>query len=262
MVRAALKGSLATLAEALRAPLRLPAADRNRARRGAGIPHFAGSRCTRRIFQADARASLLIDGTGTDADPMAGGRITLIGEARPTTSATARRRFLARHPAAEGYADFPDFSFYAFDIASAHFIGGFGRIVDLKRDELLIDVAGAEALIEREADIVEHMNEDHADAIELYATRLLSAAPGRVAHERHRSGRLRSGARLARAAAAVRNAHHQRRGSAQGTRPPRRRSPRQSCLGISVTQRVGTSWALATSAPGPKRTSILHATHC
>ena len=61
------------------------------------------------------------------------------------------RRFLARHPAAEGYADFPDFSFYAFDIASAHFIGGFGRIVDLQRDELLIDVAGAEALIERES---------------------------------------------------------------------------------------------------------------
>ncbi len=121
----------------------------------------------------DARASLLIDGTGTDADPMAGARITLIGEARPTTSATARRRFLARHPAAAGYADFPDFSFYAFDIASAHFIGGFGRIVDLQREELLIDVAGAEALIEREADITSHMNEDHADAIELYATRLL-----------------------------------------------------------------------------------------
>ena len=96
---------------------------------------------------------------------------------RPT-STTARARFLARHPAAAGYADFPDFSFYAFDITSAHFIGGFGRIVDLPRDDLLIDVAGAEALSEREDDIVGHMNEDHADAIELYATRLLGAAPG------------------------------------------------------------------------------------
>ena len=37
---------------------------------------------------------------------------------------------------------------------------------------------GAKALIEREADIIDHMNEDHADAIELYATRLLGAAPG------------------------------------------------------------------------------------
>jgi heme iron utilization protein len=48
----------------------------------------------------------------------------------------------------------------------------------LKCDELLIDVAGAESLIEREADITGHMNEDHADAIELYATRLLGASPG------------------------------------------------------------------------------------
>jgi heme iron utilization protein len=126
----------------------------------------------------DDRASLLIDATGTDADPMAGSRITLIGEARPTTSATARRRYLARHPAAAGYADFPDFSFFAFNITTAHYIGGFGRIVDLPRSDLLIDVSDAEALIESEPGIVEHMNEDHADAIELYATKLLGGAPG------------------------------------------------------------------------------------
>jgi len=177
MVRAALKGSLATVLKPVGHPyasLLLTATEPD----GAPIFLISGLALHTKNLSGDARASLLIDGTGRDADPMAGGRITLIGEARPTTSATARRRFLARHPAAEGYADFPDFSFYAFDIASAHFIGGFGRIIDLKRDELLIDVAGAEALIEREADIIDHMNEDHADAIELYATRLLSAAPG------------------------------------------------------------------------------------
>jgi hypothetical protein len=177
MVRAALKGSLASALKPTGHPyasLLLTATEPD------GAPIFLISKLAlhTKNLSGDARASLLIDGTGTDADPMAGGRITLIGEAHPTTSATARRRFLARHPAAEGYADFPDFSFYAFDIASARFIGGFGRIVDLKRDELLIDVAGAEALIEREADITSHMNEDHADAIELYATRLLGAVPG------------------------------------------------------------------------------------
>jgi hypothetical protein len=177
MVRAALKGSLASALKPTGHPyasLLLTATEPD------GAPIFLISKLAlhTKNLSGDARASLLIDGTGTDADPMAGGRITLIGEAHPTISATARRRFLARHPAAEGYADFPDFSFYAFDIASAHFIGGFGRIVDLKRDELLIDVAGAEALIEREADITSHMNEDHADAIELYATRLLGAVPG------------------------------------------------------------------------------------
>ena len=62
---------------------------------------------------------------------MAGARVTLIGSMRQTTSPTARARFLARHPSATGYADFPDFAFYALLLESAHFIGGFGRIVDL-----------------------------------------------------------------------------------------------------------------------------------
>ncbi len=176
MVRAALKASLGTLLQPSGHPyasLLLTATEPD------GSPIFLISKLAlhTKNLTADARASLLVDATGTDADPMAGARMTLIGEARPTTSATARRRFLARHPNA-GYADFPDFSFYAFDIASAHFIGGFGRIHDLPRSDLLIDTSGAEALIENEPGIVGHMNEDHADAIELYATRLLGGAPG------------------------------------------------------------------------------------
>jgi hypothetical protein len=177
MVRTALKGSLATLMKPSGHPyasLLLCATEPD------GTPLFLISKLALHTqnLTADARASLLVDATGSEGDPMAGSRITLIGEARPTTSATARRRFLARHPAAAGYADFPDFSFYAFSIVSAHFIGGFGRIVDLPRDDLVIDVDGAAALIEREDDIVGHMNEDHADAVELYATRLLGAGPG------------------------------------------------------------------------------------
>lgn len=176
MVRAAQKGSLATLMAQSGHPyasLLLTATEPD------GSPVFLISKLalhTKNLI-GDARASLLIDATGTEVDPMQGSRITLIGSAQPTTSATARRRFLARHPAA-GYADFPDFSFYAFNVESAHFIGGFGRIFDLPRADLLIDIAGADALIENEPGIVEHMNEDHADAIELYATRLLGGAPG------------------------------------------------------------------------------------
>jgi putative heme iron utilization protein len=174
LARAALKGSLATLQKASGHPyasLVLTATDAD------GSPILLISRLALHTqnLAADPRASLLIDATGSDADPMAGARITLIGAARPTVSPTARRRFLARHPAAAGYADFPDFAFYELDVASAHFIGGFGRIVDLPRADLLIELDGAQALIEREEDIVSHMNEDHADAIELYATRLLGA---------------------------------------------------------------------------------------
>lgn len=121
-------------------------------------------------LMADARCSLLFDGTDLKGDPLAGGRVTLIGTARPTQSETVRRRFLARHPDAEGYAAFADFSFFALDVERAHFIGGFGRIVTLPGAELLVDTSGAAALIEGEAGIVEHMNQDHLDAIQLYAS--------------------------------------------------------------------------------------------
>ena len=177
LLRSALKGSLATLQRGSGHPyasLVLTATDSD------GAPLFLISRLALHTqnLAADARASLLIDGTGTEADPMAGARVTLIGSARPTTSATARVRFLARHPSARGYADFPDFAFYALTVESAHYIGGFGRIVDIGANDLLVPLAGAEALIEAEPGIVSHMNEDHADVIELYATRLLGAKPG------------------------------------------------------------------------------------
>jgi len=42
-----------------------------------------------------------------------------------------KRRFLARHPEAAFYADFPNFAFWRLEAEGAHYIGGFGRIVDL-----------------------------------------------------------------------------------------------------------------------------------
>jgi putative heme iron utilization protein len=177
LLRSALKGSLATLERDSGHPyasLVLTATDSD------GSPLLLISRLALHTqnLGTDARASLLIDATGTQFDPMAGARVTLIGSARPTSSPTARARFLARHESARGYADFPDFAFYALTIESAHYIGGFGRIVDLPASDLLTPLEGAEALIEAEPGIVAHMNEDHADAIELYARRLLGAAPG------------------------------------------------------------------------------------
>ena len=46
-----------------------------------------------------------------------------------------RRRFLARHPEAAVYADFPDFGFWTLKVEGAHYIGGFGRIFDLAPDD-------------------------------------------------------------------------------------------------------------------------------
>jgi putative heme iron utilization protein len=130
-------------------------------------------------LMADARCSLLFDGTDLKGDPLAGGRVTLTGTARPTQIDTARRRFLARQPEAAGYAGFPDFAFYRLDVERGHYIGGFGRITTIPGAELLLDLADAAALAAGEADIVSHMNDDHADAVQLYATVLAGAPAGR-----------------------------------------------------------------------------------
>lgn len=127
---------------------------------------------------ADNRASILFDGTDGLGDPLQGGRVSLHGRAHAVDGEAVRRRFLARHPEAAGYADFGDFSFYRLDAEGAHYVGGFGRIHDLAADDLRTPVDDAGALIEAEAEIVAHMNSDHADAVELYATRLLGASPG------------------------------------------------------------------------------------
>ena len=89
-----------------------------------------------------------------------------------------RRRFLARHPKSELYAGFGDFAFWRLGVASAHLNGGFARAADLKAQDVLTDLAGAAELVAAEEGAVAHMNEDHADATLLYATKLLGEEEG------------------------------------------------------------------------------------
>jgi putative heme iron utilization protein len=146
----------------------------------AGAPIFLISGLAKHTqnLSADPRASILFDGTGAAGDPLQGARVTLFGVAERAGEEAVKRRFLARHPEAEFYAGFPDFSFWRLKVEGGHYIGGFGRIVDLTPDELLVGTAGREDLLAAEPGIIEHMNEDHRDAIRLYATRLAGGAEG------------------------------------------------------------------------------------
>lgn len=122
-------------------------------------------------LKADPRASLLVDGTAGLADPLTGARATLVGRLERIDGELAQARYVARHPSAEAYVGFGDFGFYALKLARAHLVAGFGRIHWIDAGEILETVPAA--LIERETDIVAHMNDDHAEAVGLYATRLL-----------------------------------------------------------------------------------------
>jgi putative heme iron utilization protein len=125
----------------------------------------------------DSRCSLMID-ERKEGDPLEGGRVMLMGTAEKTDDPEARRRYLGRQPEAEMYEGFADFAFYKMNLTGVHLVAGFGRIVDLKPEELLTRVDDAPELVAGETDILQHMNEDHADACRLYATKLLGAADG------------------------------------------------------------------------------------
>ncbi|WP_027579990.1 DUF2470 domain-containing protein [Bradyrhizobium sp. Ai1a-2] len=128
-----------------------------------------------RNLLADPRVSLMLD-ERAEGDPLEGSRIMLAGraeEAAGDVAALLRRRYLAAHPSAEAFVEFKDFSFFRIIPAATHLVAGFGRIVDLRPEQFLTDLAGTEGWPEAEAEAVEHMNEAHRDAIDLYATRLL-----------------------------------------------------------------------------------------
>ena len=133
-------------------------------------------------LEADGRASVLLAQTGK-GDPLAHPRLTVLGTfaaiARDSDDdARVRRRFLARHPKAELYAGFGDFSFWRMRVASAHLNGGFARAADLKAEDVLTDVSDAGELIASEEGAVAHMNADHAEATQLYAVKLLGEDEG------------------------------------------------------------------------------------
>jgi putative heme iron utilization protein len=133
---------------------------------------------TRNIL-GDPRVSLMLD-ERAGGDPLEGSRIMLAGRAEEANGDDApilRQRYLSAHPSAEAFVDFKDFSFFRIRPTGAHLVAGFGRIVDLRPAQFLTDISDAAALLEAEPGAIDHMNADHRDATNLYATRLLGAEP-------------------------------------------------------------------------------------
>jgi len=120
-----------------------------------------------RNLERDSRASLLV-AEGGAVDPLANGRVTLLGPCRRVdgNGGSARQAFLAAHPNASYYADFRDFGFWKLEVNSIRYIGGYGRMSWIGKDDW--QAADPDPLFASAAGIVAHMNADHADAMVLY----------------------------------------------------------------------------------------------
>ena len=134
-----------------------------------------------RHLDKDPRVSLLLAETGP-GDPLAHPRLTITGRAikivDPARRKAVRARFLARHPRAELYADFGDFSFWRIAMEQVHLNGGFARAARFPADRLVTRIDDAEGLIAAEDGAVAHMNADHADALSLYAQTIAGRSAG------------------------------------------------------------------------------------
>ncbi len=130
-----------------------------------------------RNLLADNRISLMLD-ERKQGDPLQGARVMLMGSCAKNPDSSAASLYLRRHPEAEQYAGFADFAYYAMTIERVHLVAGFGRIVDLKPQDILTDISDAQTLIDAQGEAIAHMNADHAEACRLYATKLLGAPDG------------------------------------------------------------------------------------
>jgi putative heme iron utilization protein len=134
-----------------------------------------------RHLKAEPRCSLLFTGRPEGVNPQTAPRVTVTGLAEmvPAEEVPAlKARWLARHPYAALYADFGDFALWRIRPGGALLVGGFARATRLRLGELLPDPAAVAAIAAAEAEIVAHVNDDHADAVAAIATGLHGGAPG------------------------------------------------------------------------------------
>ena len=121
-------------------------------------------------LQADPRASLLVTQDDTGGDPLGASRVTLVGNVLPLPQsevAAARKLYLARYANSKYWVDFEDFSFYAMDALDVYYVGGFGVMGWVSASEYYR--SRPDPLADSMAEIIQHMNADHKDALLLLA---------------------------------------------------------------------------------------------
>ncbi|MNH11405.1 Pyridoxamine 5'-phosphate oxidase [compost metagenome] len=128
-------------------------------------------------LQKDPKCSLLV-GERDAQDVQAVGRLTVLAEAHklvePEAVEAAAERYYRYFPESANYHQAHDFDFWVLKPVRHRYIGGFGAIHWVDHLSLANPFAG-----KAEQSMIEHMNSDHANAIEHYVQ--LSGLPQGVA---------------------------------------------------------------------------------
>lgn len=114
-------------------------------------------------LREDGRCSLLVWQKRSGVDPLAAPRVTLFGVAEPDADPALLERYLDRQPQARQYVGFMDFKLWRLEVERLRYVGGFGAMSWLRADAYRSALPDP---VDRLADgIIQHMNEDHADAL-------------------------------------------------------------------------------------------------
>jgi heme iron utilization protein len=149
---------------------------------GAPILLLSGLAVHTEALRSDPRCSLLIGPLGK-GDPLAHPRLSLVCTARELQQGSpeaehAAERYLAHQPKAQLYAGLPDFRYVALAPQRGALNGGFGKAYVLDAGELISSASFKADLAALEPSAIAHMNEDHAEAVGLYAQHFAKAPAG------------------------------------------------------------------------------------
>jgi len=126
----------------------------------------------RRNLERDGRCGLMVTGVAADANPQTAPRLSLGGKASlvlPEEEPGLRRRWLAAHPYAEGYATFTDFALWRFVPERAHYVGGFAQAHRLSLDALRPPPEAVSAIADAEAELLAACDGGQAEALAIAA---------------------------------------------------------------------------------------------
>lgn len=119
-----------------------------------------------RNLAADPRASLSIVAARSDADPLAGSRITLAGvvtRPRDTQREAARAAYLTAVPAGRFYLDFSDFTLWVLAVRRVRWVGGYGRMDSATGEQYA--AASPDPVGPASARALAQLNADHGPAL-------------------------------------------------------------------------------------------------
>jgi putative heme iron utilization protein len=117
---------------------------------------------------------------GNQNDPNAGARLSIMGEAILIDGEqveSIKKRFFTLFPDSTKYEKMHDFNFYILKTTKVRYIGGFGDINWISKEDWLLETP---TWLESESDMIKHMNEDHAEAMDLICFHKLGYYPKNV----------------------------------------------------------------------------------